>query len=457
MTSYAYLQSGSLALNGTPTQITIPAGIQVEQIQASSGSAWNYRRAAADAAVAVAAGVIVTLPYEVRTDAPAAPFLVDGAGTLSFSLFGAYVPQTPPAVRIGIPPINTVLPAVTGTVDVGQTLTSTSGTWKGTGNAYAYQWYRDNQILVGATAATHVIATADIGTTLTCKVTATNSVGSATATSNAIRPAVPANIVAPAITGSSAVGGVLTCGNGTWNGSATIVYTRQWQRDGVDIGGETATTYTVLDADNGKTISCNVTGTNALGASTAASNSIAVSNAPANTVAPVASGLTVQGSTLSCTTGTWTGLTPITYTYQWRRAGVAIVGATNSTYVTQAADIGAAVDCLVTATNSVGPTSVDSNNITVTPIPPVNTVAPVVSGLTPVGSTLTTTNGTWTGTPTIAFTYQWQNAGVDIVGETASTYVTQAGDAGDAVRCVVTGTNAAAAVAANSNAITVDP
>lgn len=86
---------------------------------------------------------------------------------------------------------------------------------------------------------------------------------------------------------------------------------------------------------------------------------------PANTVAPVASGTARVGETLSVTDGTWTGTAPITYTYQWRRDGVNIGSATNSTYVLVTADLGTAIDCNVTATNAAGAVTQDSNNITV--------------------------------------------------------------------------------------------
>ena len=83
--------------------------------------------------------------------------------------------------------------------------------------------------------------------------------------------------------------------------------------------------------------------------------------------------------------------------------------------------------------------------------PPVNTVAPVVSGTATVGQTLTTTNGTWTGLPAPTFTYQWQRVTTNISGATSSTYVLVAADAGNTVRCVVTATNVVSAVSANSN------
>ena len=110
----------------------------------------------------------------------------------------------------------------------------------------------------------------------------------------------------------------------------------------------------------------------------------------------------------------------------------------------------------VTATNSVGTSSASaaSNSITTSAAtsPPVNTVAPVVSGTASFGSTLSTTNGTWTGTATITFTYQWQRAGSNIGSATNSTYTLVAADVGNAIRCVVTGTNGVGNSSANSNA-----
>ena len=85
-------------------------------------------------------------------------------------------------------------------------------------------------------------------------------------------------------------------------------------------------------------------------------------------------------------------------------------------------------------------------------IPPVNTVAPVVSGTATVGQTLSTTNGTWTGTPTITFTYQWQRNSSNISLATSSTYTLVNADAGNPIRCVVTGTNSVSNSSANSNA-----
>ncbi len=90
---------------------------------------------------------------------------------------------------------------------------------------------------------------------------------------------------------------------------------------------------------------------------------------PINTVAPVASGTPAAGQTLSCTSGSWTGTPTPTFAYSWLHDGVAIPGATVSTYVVQAADQGNGLTCKVTATNKSGSVSAVSNTLIV-PVPP---------------------------------------------------------------------------------------
>lgn len=56
------------------------------------------------------------------------------------------------------------------------------------------------------------------------------------------------------VTGDPSVGQTLTAELGVWEGSTAFTY--QWRRDGVDISGETAKTYTVVEADEGASITC---------------------------------------------------------------------------------------------------------------------------------------------------------------------------------------------------------
>lgn len=183
---------------------------------------------------------------------------------------------------------------------------------------------------------------------------------------------------------------------------------------------------------------------------------------PVNTVAPVISGTTTLNSLLSCTTGTWTGTAPITYTYQWRRNGNIIVGATSSLYTIQVADSGAAITCQVTATNIVGSAAAISNTITANVFTaPVNTVAPAITGTAQEGQTVSCSTGTWTGTPTITFAYQWKRNGSNIGSATNSTYTLVTADVSQSITCQVTATNDVGSANANSNTITptsaVDP
>jgi len=109
----------------------------------------------------------------------------------------------------------------------------------------------------------------------------------------------------------------------------------------------------------------------------------------------------------------------------------------------------------VTATNSAGKTSVDSNGTAVVTAssggggsgPPVNTVLPQITGNPVQGQVLVTTNGTWNGAATITFTYQWLrcdtngNACSAIFGETKNNRTLSDGDVGHTIRVQVTGRN----------------
>ena len=70
-------------------------------------------------------------------------------------------------------PVNSAAPAITGTEQVGNVLTCSSGTWSNT-PSYAYQWKRSGDAISGANANTHTLVAADEGETLTCVVSATN-------------------------------------------------------------------------------------------------------------------------------------------------------------------------------------------------------------------------------------------------------------------------------------------
>ena len=95
---------------------------------------------------------------------------------------GGAAPPGPPA------PATLPLPDVTphGVAVSGQTLACSQGFWSNIPTSYAYQWMRGASPISGATSSGYTLVDADAALNVSCVVTATNSVGSAQATSNAI-------------------------------------------------------------------------------------------------------------------------------------------------------------------------------------------------------------------------------------------------------------------------------
>jgi hypothetical protein len=95
------------------------------------------------------------------------------------------------AAQASYAPTNSAAPTISGTPQVGQTLTANPGTWNSsTTPSYAYQWQRCDtagnncQSISGASAQTYTVQSADVGFTLRVVVTATNGSGSSSATSS---------------------------------------------------------------------------------------------------------------------------------------------------------------------------------------------------------------------------------------------------------------------------------
>jgi len=91
-------------------------------------------------------------------------------------------------------------------------------------------------------------------------------------------------------------------------------------------------------------------------------------------------------------------------------------------------------------------TSVISVVVPSSPVAPALLSAPgAPSGNVVVGDTLATGNGSWNGTPTIGFTYQWQDCAgatcTPIPSAMGATYTVQASDVGSTIECTVTATN----------------
>jgi hypothetical protein len=94
------------------------------------------------------------------------------------------------AAQANYAPQNTAAPTVSGTPEVGQTLTASNGTFTSdTTPTYTYQWRgcdaqgNNCASITGATSQTYAVQSADVGKTLRVVVTATNASGASSATS----------------------------------------------------------------------------------------------------------------------------------------------------------------------------------------------------------------------------------------------------------------------------------
>jgi concanavalin A-like lectin/glucanase superfamily protein len=105
-----------------------------------------------------------------------------------------------------IPPAVTSYPTVSGTAQVGQTLTATTGRWTGTTPiGYAYQWQRCSSsggncnAIGGATATSYTLTSTDVGSTIEFTIRASNTAGTAAATSAPTAVVVPVSTPPPGL------------------------------------------------------------------------------------------------------------------------------------------------------------------------------------------------------------------------------------------------------------------
>jgi hypothetical protein len=195
---------------------------------------------------------------------------------------------------------------------ISETETSGGGTAPG---AYISQAYNDAPLLEG-TSALETLGL--VGNLVTLSAPATTGEINA-----ALERRAPFDVAAPAITGTPAVGQLLTCSTGTWNGEPPLTYAYKWLRDGVAVAGASAETYAVSTADVGESLICEVTATNKVASASAISAAVSVPGAVINTGPRPHPELTLGPSKLqaiagvahvliSCATSTCTGSIELT-------------------------------------------------------------------------------------------------------------------------------------------------
>ncbi|WP_344919038.1 beta strand repeat-containing protein, partial [Azospirillum formosense] len=294
-------------------------------------------------------------------------------------------------------PVNSAVPNVTGTATVGNTLTTTDGTWSdadGDNRSFTYQWYRADDpngtnaaSISGATSSSYTLTTSDAHKHLRVVVTASDSKGGTQTASSGyttVLNSAPVNSAVPNVTGTATVGNTLTTTDGTWSDADgdNRSFTYQWYRaddpngtNAASISGATSSSYTLTTSDAHKHLRVVVTASDSKGGTQTASSgyTTVLNSAPVNSAVPNVTGTATVGNTLTTTDGTWSDADGDnrSFTYQWYRAddpngtnAASISGATSSSYTLTSSDAHKYLRVVVTASDSKGGTQTASSGYT---------------------------------------------------------------------------------------------
>ena len=241
--------------------------------------------------------------------------------------------------------------------------TATLGDADGLG-ALHYQWQRDTGsgfANVGADQSTYALDDPDVGGSIRVKVSYTDGHGTAESlTSGSIGPVANVN---DAPTGSVTLSGAptedqtLTASNTLADADGLGAIGYQWQRNGVDVAGATASSYLLGDADvaaNMRVVASYTDGhgTHESVASAATSAIVNINDPPTGVVTIGGTPTEDQTLTVSNTLADADGLGAIAY--QWERDGVDVAGATAPSYLLGDADVGTHISVVASYTDGHG-------------------------------------------------------------------------------------------------------
>ncbi len=432
-----------------PVSQTVGVGQTATFVVAATGAAplsYQWQKNGVNIAGATAASY--TTPATTTSDSGSTfgVLVSNTAGTVTSAAATLTVNPAPVAPTITTAPANQ-------TVTAGQTATFTvvaAGT-----APLSYQWQKNGANVSGAISTSYttpVTTTSDGGSTFAVLVSNTAGTVTSAAATLTVNPAP----VTPTITTQPANQTVTAGQTATFTvvAAATAPLAYQWQKNGVNIAGATAASYTTpatTTSDSGSTFGVLVS--NTAGTVTSSAATLTVNPAPA---APT---ITTQPTNQTVTAGqtvTFTvvaaGTAPLSY--QWQNNGVSIAGATAASYTSPAtttADSGSTFT--VAVSNTAGTVTSAAATLTVNPAP----VAPTITAQ-PGNQTVTagqTATFTVVATGTAPLSYQWRKNGVNIAGATAASYTTPATDSGASFDVVVS--NTAGTVTSSAALLTVTP
>lgn len=248
---------------------------------------------------------------------------------------------------------NTAAPTLSGTAQVGQTLTASPGSWKPAPSYVGYQWVANGVAIPGATGPTFTPGPEFLGRQVGVYVgAALQWYANGGAMSAPTPPVVPGDMhveAPPVITGTAQVDKTLSVDPGAYSPAPDGVAV-QWLADGMPIPGATGTTFVAAKEQAGMRLSVAVT------AAKAGYNTLATASAPTDPVlAPDIAIVTpgritgdqLVGAVLTADPGVLDPADSIA-TYVWQREGRSMPAFTGSSYVVKPRDIGRRITVAVT-------------------------------------------------------------------------------------------------------------
>jgi HYDIN/CFA65/VesB-like, Ig-like domain/Cep192 domain 4/Immunoglobulin domain/Immunoglobulin I-set domain len=427
------------SITSQPANQTVTAGQTATFSVTATGTApLTYQWKKNNAAISGATSASYTTPATAASD-NGAQFTVTVTNSVS------NVTSNAAKLTVNVPPSITTQPA-NQTVLAGQTATfSVSATGAGT---LSYQWKKNGAAISGANSASYTTpatAASDNGAKFT--VTVTDTAGSTASNAATLTVNVPPSITTqPA--NQTVNAGQTAMFSAAASGTGTLTY--QWKKNGTAINGGTSASYTTpatAASDSGAKFT--VTVTNGFGNAISNAATLTVNVPPTITSQPANQTVNVGQTATFSVAATGTG----SMTYQWKKNGTTIGGATSTSYTTPAtaaADNGAKFTVVVTGTSG----NVTSNAATLTVNAPPSITTQPASKTVIAGQTATFSV---TASGTAPLTYQWKKNGTALNGATSSSYTTPATTTSDSgAQFSVTVTNTAGNIDSGAATLTVN-
>ncbi len=262
-----------------------------------------------------------------------------------------------------------------------------------TGTGLTYQWLRNGvPIFPAATGSTYTATTSGAYTVAVSNTNCAAVSGSVTVTASTLPSAAVTTVGATTFCQGSSV---------TFRAAQVAGYVYQWYRNGVIIAGSTTYQYIATTAG-----AYHVVITNGACTTTTTDINVIVNTLPVATATAAGPIAFCEGGSVILAANTATG-----FTYQWRRNGTPIAGATDPLYTVTLSGF-----YQVVVSNGTCPNTSTAINVVVS--------TPVTAVLTAQGPTNFCNNNSvvLSANTGAGYTYQWQKDGVNVAGATGATY-----------------------------------